>query len=167
MKPSRDEVTWMVGALMTVVRGVERAKRRGKAATLALLYAVAEREPVRPSELSVELGVHQSSVTRQVQALEAEGQVSVAADPQDGRSCVISLTPAGRKEVARLTEVGLDRFSAFVADWDPAEVRELARLLSKLTAGQVEVAAREARPAGPRWREKKARAGEAGREEES
>jgi DNA-binding MarR family transcriptional regulator len=154
MKPMSHDVEEMVSALMTVVNGIERAKREGKAATLTLLYALAPHQRVHPSELSVELGVHQSSVTRQVQVLEAAGYVDVVADPEDGRSCFLSVTDAGREEIRRLTEVGLARFSAFVAEWDAEEVRTLARLLSKLSASTAAVNQREPRPDGRRWQQR-------------
>jgi DNA-binding MarR family transcriptional regulator len=146
----------MVSALMSVVTGIERAKREGKAATLSLLYVLAEREPIRPSDLSRELGAHSSSVTRQVQALEADGHVAVTADPDDGRSCFISLTDAGREEMHRLTEIGMARFAVFVADWDGEDVRMLARLLTRLQASMTEVGRRQPPPGG-NWRGRKDR----------
>ena len=80
--PSTRTAQAMVSTLMSVVAGIERAKREGKAATLALLYMLAEREPIRPSDLSLELGAHPSSVTRQVQALEADGYALEPAPPR-------------------------------------------------------------------------------------
>lgn len=155
MKPAMDDVTEMVSALMGVVSGIERAKRQGPANTLTFLYLIASREQTRPSELSQELGLHQSSATRQVQALEAAGYVRVAADPDDGRSCLVSITDPGREEMARLSEIGLGRFAAFVEDWDPEEVRTLGRLLRKLENSKAEVARREARPEGRQWQRKR------------
>jgi DNA-binding MarR family transcriptional regulator len=156
MSPSKDDVQAMVSALMSVAAGIERAKREGKAATLALLYVLAERAPIRPSDLSLELGAHPSSVTRQVQALEAEGQVVMTADPDDGRSCFISLTDAGREEMHRLTQIGLARFAAFVADWEADDVRKLAHLLARLQTSMAEVNRRQPPPGGS-WRERKER----------
>ncbi len=140
---------------MAVVSGIERAKRQGQASTLATLYLIAAREQARPSDLSLELGVHQSSITRQVQALEAASQVRITADPSDGRSCIVSVTDLGREEIRRLTEVGLGRFALFVEGWQAEEVRTLARLLTKLETSKAEVRTREKQPAGRRWQKKK------------
>lgn len=145
-----DDVQEMVSALMVVVSGVERAKRQGQAGALATLYLIAAREPIRPTDLSIELGVHQSSVTRQIRAMVAVGQVHVVADAADGRSCFISLTDTGREEIRRLTEVGLGRFAGFVEDWDAEEVRTLARLLNKLEVTKAEAAKRA--PRTDSWR---------------
>ena len=154
MRPERDDVQQMVAALMTLMGGLERARKKGDANTLAVLQIVAVRQSVRPSDIALDLGVHQSTITRQVQVLEESGQVSTNADPEDRRSCFISLTPKGQDEIGRLTEIGLSRFDAFVADWDAEEVRTLGRLLTKLEQCKSEVGPREPRPDGRRWQKK-------------
>ena len=138
MKPTIDDVQEMVNALMTVVGGIERAKRQGQAGHLMLMQSLAAHDHCRPSELSAELGLHQSSITRQVQALVAAGNVEVQADPADGRSCFVYLTDAGRDEMLRLTQLGLARFASYVDDWDAEEVQTLAVLLSKLECSKAE-----------------------------
>jgi MarR family transcriptional regulator, temperature-dependent positive regulator of motility len=144
----------MVAALMATVTSIERAKSRGKASELVALQAIAAHGNVQPSTLSVELRLHQSSVTRQIQAFERAGFVKVAANPADGRSCHVSLTAAGRAELRRLTQFGLKRFALFVEEWDAKDVRTLARLLERFEKSKAEVARREARSAGRAWQQK-------------
>jgi DNA-binding MarR family transcriptional regulator len=151
MKCMDGDVREMVGALMTVVSGIERAKRQGEASILSLLYFIAGGEPVRPSALSEQMGVNQSSVTRQVQALLAAGMAAVEADPSDGRSCFVTITDVGRRELERLEEIGLQRFGSFVEDWEPDEVRTLARLLRKLEESKFAVRQRETHSYGRHW----------------
>jgi len=152
MEPGRDDVAQMVGALMAVMGGIERAKRKGDAARLVALQAVAVAGRIRPSDIAAETAVHQSTVTRQIQALERVGFVRIDADPDDRRSCWVTLTDAGRTEVERLTEIGLSRFALFVADWDVDEVRTLGRLLEKLATSKAAVALREqAQSTGRSW----------------
>jgi DNA-binding MarR family transcriptional regulator len=154
MAPSRADVHAMVAALFTLTAGMERARRQRKAAgTLSLLQLVADRQPIRPSEIAEVQDVHPSLITRQVRELEDAGHVQVAADPADGRSCLVTLTPAGAADLQRLTQVGLDRFASFVADWPPGDVQVLTALLDKLRNSIAAVAAREQeqRPAGRRW----------------
>jgi DNA-binding MarR family transcriptional regulator len=155
MKPKKQDVEQMVGALMAATRSTERAGRKGDAARLMALYAIGMRPASTPKALSEELGVHPSSVTRQIQALEDEDHVKVTADAEDRRSCRVTLTSAGIAEIQRLQEIGMARYASFVAKWDAAEVRELARLLAKLEQSKAEVNAAEAKPAGGRWRQKK------------
>jgi len=159
MKPTVEDVQQMVAAIFTVSAGLQQArKNKPEASKLALLQTLAMHGRCRPSELAIELGVHQSSITRQVQALEASGRVEVTVDPDDRRSCFVALTADGRDEVQHLMQVGFERFAAFVADWDAKEVRMLAHLLmkfehSKATFAEREQhpAEREPRPAGRHW----------------
>jgi DNA-binding MarR family transcriptional regulator len=153
MVPSKADVHAMVTALFTLTAGMERARRqRQAAAALSLLQLLAGRQPIRPSEIAEVHGVHPSLVTRQVRELQDAGLVQVAADPADGRSCLVTLTPAGAGELQRLTQAGLDRFALFVADWQPSDVRILTALLDKLRNSIAAVAAQEQqRPAGRRW----------------
>lgn len=152
MEPTREDVQELVVALFTVAAGMERARRRIRTANaLAVLQIVASGR-VRPSDIAIALGVHQSSITRQVRALEQAGQVRLAADPGDGRAYFVNLTDAGRDELGRLTELGLDRFAAFVADWDAEEVRTLARLLTRLEHSKAALTQPERPTGGPQRR---------------
>lgn len=153
MAPTKADVHAMVAALFTLTAGMERARRQRKAAgTLSLLQLVADRGAIRPSEIAGLQDVHPSLVTRQVRELEGAGHVRVAADPADGRSCLVTLTPAGAGELQRLTQAGLDRFALFVADWQPGDVQMLTALLDKLRESITAVNAQEQqRPAGRRW----------------
>jgi DNA-binding MarR family transcriptional regulator len=143
----------MVAALLTINAGLERARRLRKgASTLSLLQVVAGRKGIRPSAIAEIQQVHPSLVTRQVRELEDAGYVTVAADPDDRRSCLVTLVPAGTEELRRLEDFGLRRFEVFVKDWKPQEVRALTELLEKLRSSMATVAASEQRPApNRRW----------------
>jgi DNA-binding MarR family transcriptional regulator len=99
---------------------------------LTILQAVAHSNGARPSDLAAALHLHLPQVSRQVQALADEGLLDVVGDPTDRRSRLLHLTDAGRAEVERLVAFGLGRWRGFLADFDTTEVRELARLLTKL-----------------------------------
>jgi DNA-binding MarR family transcriptional regulator len=115
------------------------------AGALSLLQVIAGRDGIRPSEIADLQLVHPSLVTRQVRELEDAGYAQVTADPADGRSWLVALTPAGQEETRRLQQVGLDRFALFVVDWDPGEVRALTGLLDKLRSSMAAVSEREQR----------------------
>jgi DNA-binding MarR family transcriptional regulator len=141
----------MVVALFTLTAGIERARRQRKgASTLSLLQVVAQRGEIRPKEIADQLQVHPSLVTRQLREVEAAGLVRVAGDPADGRSWLVTLTPAGSNEMSRLQEYGLERFALFTADWEPSEVQQLGALLEKLKNSIDTVAERERLNAVPR-----------------
>ena len=143
----------MVVALFTLTAGLERARRQKRAAAaLSLLQVIAGRDGIRPSEIADLQLVHPSLVTRQVRELEDVGYAQVTGDPDDGRSWLVALTPAGRDEMLRLQQAGLDRFALFVADWEPGEVRALTALLDNLRTSMGAVSERERRPPARRER---------------
>ncbi len=134
----------MAVALFTLFGHIQRAGRKGNAATAALLRLIAERIGIRPSEAALELGLHQSTVTRQAQALEAAGFVTSEVDENDRRASTLSITPAGRRELARLGEDGLATFVSFVDGWKRDDVRSLGQLLEQLTTTLAETKQRDA-----------------------
>ena len=112
---------------------------------------IEDHEQIRPSDIAELQQVHPSLVTRKVREVEEAGYVEVIADPADGRSYLVSLTPAGSQELRRLLEFGLRRFALFV-NWEPDQVRTLTELLQKLQTSMAAVSAREQRPpTGRRW----------------
>jgi DNA-binding MarR family transcriptional regulator len=62
----------------------------------AMLATIERHGPLTPSELALRERVQRPTVTRMLARLEADGIVQRAADPADGRSFLVSLTPAGR-----------------------------------------------------------------------
>ena len=131
-KLSDETVGALAGALSTVSRGLELARKRiPDASRLTALYMIKALQPVRPSDLAVEMDIHQSLATRHVQALEDAGHVVVEQSAADRRAILVRLTPAGEQELDRLNAIGIGRFRLFVSDWPAEEVSELTRLLLK------------------------------------
>ncbi|HTT44787.1 MAG TPA: MarR family transcriptional regulator [Thermoplasmata archaeon] len=127
----------MVVALFTLIGSLQRATRQSKgASTLSLLQVLGAEGPMRPSELAHHQGVTPSLVTHQLRELEGRGYVRAKVNPVDERSRLIVLTRAGRREITRLRSVGIDRFTLFVNDWRPEEVRTLTLLIEKLMASK-------------------------------
>jgi DNA-binding MarR family transcriptional regulator len=143
MPVERTDIEQLAAALHAVTSGSERARRKiPEAANLAVLQVLAWAErtdpalTVRPSDIAGALDVHRSAITRHLQSLEAAGHVALTVDPADRRSWIVRLTDAGRAESERLMAIGLDRYAAFVADWDPDDVRTLTRLLFRFEASR-------------------------------
>ena len=150
MKPTRTDVHNLAAALFTVFSSLRRASSKGDAATLALLNIVAAHPKVRPSDIASALGVNQSSITRQMQKFEQRGLVRLSASAEDGRSCHILLTTAGRTEMRRLQSIGLDRFALFVKDWEARDVQKLTHLLARFEMSKAAAGPHVSR--GPSWR---------------
>src|ERR1700722_15950721 len=102
VKPTPDDLLALATPLMSVSTGVQRTLRDGgDSRALAVLSAAVQRSDVRPSEIASALGLHQSSITRQVHSLEGAGYVTLVEDPMDRRSCFIRVTESGQKEFER------------------------------------------------------------------
>lgn len=86
----------------------------------------------RATGLAAYIGVGKATMSRQLRALEELGLVSREPDPADGRAWLVELTPEGRARVGRVREARRARYAGRLADWNPAEVTELARLLHQL-----------------------------------
>jgi DNA-binding MarR family transcriptional regulator len=86
----------------------------------AALATIDRHGPLTPSELAVRERIQRPTVTRIIARLEEQGLVQRARDPEDGRSSLVALAPAGRA----LLDRGRTRKDAY-----------LARRLRELDAG--------------------------------
>ncbi|NJP53594.1 MarR family transcriptional regulator [Streptomyces sp. SBST2-5] len=86
----------------------------------------------RATELAAYIGVGKATMSRQLRALEELGLVAREPDPADGRAWLVALTQEGQDRVRRVREARRARYAGRLADWDPREVAELARLLGEL-----------------------------------
>ena len=97
------------------------------AALTSALATVERYGPLTPSELATIENVKRPTATRIVARLEDQGLVERAADPTDGRSFLVGMTPAGRKLLGSLRK----RKNAYLAkrlrELDPADVEALER----------------------------------------
>ena len=101
-------------------------------ARYVVLRAVAESEPVRTSALAEHVGVDPSTMSRHVSVLDQAGYVTRAADPDDGRAQVLSLTPAGREVMEKARGARHDLITDALAGWDDTDRAQLASLLGRL-----------------------------------
>lgn len=100
-----------------------------------LLVRLDEFGQQRATELAAYIGVGKATMSRQLRALEDLGLVTRAPDPADGRAWLVALTMEGRSRVGRVRNARRARYAGRLADWDPREVSELARLLGQLNRG--------------------------------
>jgi DNA-binding MarR family transcriptional regulator len=77
----------------------------------AALATIDRHGPLTPSELAARERIQRPTVTRIIARLEERGLVLRTRDPQDGRSSLVGLAPAGRELLAR----GRTRKDAYLA----------------------------------------------------
>ncbi|MEI7034639.1 MarR family winged helix-turn-helix transcriptional regulator [Streptomyces pratensis] len=88
----------------------------------------------RATELAAYFGVGKATMSRQLHSLENLGLVVREPDPADGRAWLVHLTDEGLARFRRVRDARRGRYVRKLADWDRAEVAELARLLHQLNA---------------------------------
>ncbi|MHB9859124.1 MarR family winged helix-turn-helix transcriptional regulator [Streptomyces sp. YIM S03343] len=101
-------------------------------AAYGLLVRLEECGRQRATELAAYIGVGKATMSRQLRALEDLGLVAREPDPADGRAWLVHLTEEGRGRYRRVREARRASYVHRLADWDPREVAELARLLNHL-----------------------------------
>jgi DNA-binding MarR family transcriptional regulator len=91
---------------IAIARSARRLRQEAGGAlspTLNAALATIERHgPLTPSELAMRERVQRPTATKLVAKLEADGWVARTADPTDGRSSLIAITPEGRALLKQL-----------------------------------------------------------------
>jgi DNA-binding MarR family transcriptional regulator len=104
----------------------------------AMLATIERHGPLTPSELAQRERVQRPTVTRMLARLEDDGIVQRAADPADGRSFLVSLTPAGREllhQVRSRKDAYLARRLSALDDEERAALARAAEVLEHLLEG--------------------------------
>ncbi len=89
--------------------------------------------------------MHKTKVSRAAAALEESGLIMRSTDDNDKRSTILSLTDKGRDVYSRIVPVALEFASELESALDPADVKALDRVLSKLKRKSQEMAGRMTR----------------------
>jgi DNA-binding MarR family transcriptional regulator len=90
-------------------------------------------------EIAEKLSMEAPAVTRKVQLLSDAGYVTKEADSKDGRAYTLHLTRKGTAVAKRLHAANRDHLKATIADWQPSERKQLARLVQKFADSLMEV----------------------------
>ncbi|MGY1771403.1 MarR family winged helix-turn-helix transcriptional regulator [Blastococcus sp. SYSU D00813] len=100
-------------------------------AAYGLLALLADAGPLRATDLVVRLGLDKSTVSRQVSSLVDLGLVSREADPTDGRAQVLTPSPQGAAQLARIREARRARWEEDLSHWPVEDVARLGELLGR------------------------------------
>ncbi|WP_102191722.1 MarR family winged helix-turn-helix transcriptional regulator [Microbacterium aurantiacum] len=99
------------------------------------LTTIARCEQVTVSALAERMLVDKSQASRMVRELEELGLIERSADPSDGRSSLLRVTPLGteRLAAARLPQEGM--LMQTLEEWSLTDIDSLTRLLHALATG--------------------------------
>jgi DNA-binding MarR family transcriptional regulator len=104
-------------------------------ATYETLRVVATRDDCRVNDIAEALVVTVGGISKLVDRVEAAGLCRRRANPDDRRSSIIELTPAGRKALSQATAVFEDELELRVGSiLSPTAAHQLGAALAKLRA---------------------------------
>jgi DNA-binding MarR family transcriptional regulator len=101
-------------------------------AAIAVLGKVIDDGPLRMSDLAEAGRIHPAALTRQVQALEAEGYIERSPDPTDGRAAVVRVTTTGRSAHRRVQQANDAIMAEQLSAWSTDELVDLVDRLEHL-----------------------------------
>ncbi|PSR67078.1 MarR family transcriptional regulator [Nocardia sp. MDA0666] len=101
--------------------------------TLSVLDTLAQRGPMRLTELTETEQMTQPGITQLVARLERDGLVLRRRDPGDGRAVLVHLTEAGRQIRQSRHDDRVRYLVPLIGDLNPAQRRALAAALPALT----------------------------------
>jgi DNA-binding MarR family transcriptional regulator len=89
---------------------------------------------VRASDVAQVLGLDKSTVSRGITQLENLGLIERVGDPDDGRARLLRLTATGAERYEAMRTQRQTEFRAILDRWNPTDLSDLARLLSRLNS---------------------------------
>jgi DNA-binding MarR family transcriptional regulator len=131
------EAQALVAALFGVVRRLKRMQydEPVEKAGLGVLHVLAcSQSPLRLSDVAAELTLDVSTVSRHVRTLEEGGLVARTHAPDDGRACLLGLSPKGAAALQHAYEVRARTIGAALAGWSLTDREHLTALLTQLEA---------------------------------
>lgn len=135
---SNDHARAVLDAIRRIVRAIRVSSRDTErrvglsAAQLFVLSRLSRHEGLSLNELSEHSLTHQSSTSVVVRKLVERGLVRRSTAVEDRRRHALSLTPAGRKLIARGPVAAQDRLVDGLGRMPPRDVARLATLLNRL-----------------------------------
>lgn len=135
-EPSTD-VRTIADSLVELIHLFQRAKARlaedddVEWSAHVLLRQLATDGPMRSGALADILQFDPSTVSRQVATLVKQGMLRRQADPEDGRACLLVLTPRAHEVVAEQDDRRLRHFASFLQRWDTEDLQRLAELFPR------------------------------------
>jgi DNA-binding MarR family transcriptional regulator len=98
---------------------------------LWLLDGVVRSGPVRVGDIAAWQGVDKSTVTSQLRRITDRGLVVRTVDPSDRRAVLVTASERGLRLHRTVNRQGSAVLTRLLADWEPADRQDFARLLSR------------------------------------
>jgi DNA-binding MarR family transcriptional regulator len=99
-----------------------------------IMCRLADQGAQRLGSLAQAFGLDPSTITRQVQSLEAASLVERHTDPKDRRASLLDLTPEGVQLLHATRNRRRERLQEALSDWSEDDHQEFGRLLEKFNS---------------------------------
>lgn len=125
-----------VAALIDLMSALHRRRtlHQQGAPARALLAHLAKFGPMRPADLAASMNLDQSTISRHLTQLSAQGLIERDAHPRDGRASVLRVTEAGWHQAQALIAGRIAEVAEIIDGWPENDRATFARLLSQFTA---------------------------------
>jgi DNA-binding MarR family transcriptional regulator len=126
----------LMDALLSIGR-LMRQRTQGETSDTGsfwLLKTLATSGPQRVTDLAACAGLDVSTVSRHVAQLNSAGLIERAPDPADGRAQRVKLSAAGTERFDAALSTRRALLERCLESWDPRELEQLARLLTRFAA---------------------------------
>jgi DNA-binding MarR family transcriptional regulator len=133
----RDRPTWLISRAYARSNGLLKDGFEASAAGLRsyhyrLLAALEEWGPASQADLARSTSVDRSDVVAVLNELEERRLIKRAVDPENRRRNIVSITPAGAKQLSVLDSTISDIQERLLAPLSPTERRQFTKLLHRL-----------------------------------
>jgi DNA-binding MarR family transcriptional regulator len=98
---------------------------------LVLMAIYDNSDGVRGSDLAESFGVHKSTISRSISALERLGFIVRVPDPDDGRAQLLTPSTEAARKISRIRERGHGWLAEVLAEWSEAERATFAAGLAR------------------------------------
>ena len=134
LQATDDDFQLLANAVLGVSHFLLRHPLHGdpEPAAFAVLATLCHGAASRPSELASAVRLDLSTISRHIQALEADGLLVKLRDPRDGRSRRLKATAAGRAAISRAVARRVELFRRATSRWSPQDLRTLVGMLTRL-----------------------------------
>ena len=145
--PLTDEELSELGKTMGMLfQRIMRSRKEPEGGQVAALGMLAKCGPVRSSDLAKNLFLDQSTVSRHVAHLEADGLVEKVADASDRRATQLHVTELGQKHIQDFWQKRIDAMREGFDHWEPQDLRTLSRLMTRYVEDFSALIAKSAEP---------------------
>jgi DNA-binding MarR family transcriptional regulator len=128
-----SEIEQRLTLLARTLEGLQRKRQYPlERAHYILLWVILRHGPQTVSSLAAHLQLDNSTVTRQVAVMEKSSLLERSANPEDGRSQLLSATQLGRDKAESMRQARIERIGNMMMGWAEKDQSELVRLLGRL-----------------------------------